>query len=325
MDIKDLLFIASGYKDKNRIPKILFGRADIIRIGDNIYDKKLIKINLKQILDDNLKFSLKAGDNIKIYTTDLFEDEPKVEIVGMVNNPGEYEIIEGMNLADLILMAGGFAGSTKNYKIEVSNTMYKGNEEFFSSSNSSTIENKKRIFCNHALKKIIFLNYIIKKDDFVSVFNKSQDSHQKITLNGEVVYPGTYVLQNKSSKLSNLLERAGGLTEYANDVSSFLLRNGEEIALRFDKIQKSKRSKYNIELIDGDIITFNRKTNIVKITGEVSSPGTFQYVKGVSAKDYIKLAGGFTKNSARFSALIKYPNGYSSKIGLFGDEKVLDG
>ena len=66
-------------------------------------------------------------------------------------------------------------------------------------------------------------------------------------------------MPDRESKLFDIIERAGGLTEYANEVASYLVRDGEKISLRLDKIQKSKRSKYNISLINGDIITFGRK------------------------------------------------------------------
>ena len=44
-----------------------------------------------------------------------------------------------------------------------------------------------------------------------------------------------------------------------------------------------------------------------------------------SSKDYIDLAGGFSKDASRQGATIIYPNGFSSKIGLFKDPMVMDG
>ena len=36
MDIRDILFMASGYTDKKRANKLLFGRADLLRIDSNL-------------------------------------------------------------------------------------------------------------------------------------------------------------------------------------------------------------------------------------------------------------------------------------------------
>ena len=43
-------------------------------------------------------------------------------------------------------------------------------------------------------------------------------------IEGEIKFPGQYVLNNKTTKLSEIIIRAGGLTDYANDVASFLVK-----------------------------------------------------------------------------------------------------
>ena len=58
-------------------------------------------------------------------------------------------------------------------------------------------------------------------------------------------------------------------------------------------------SRKNFSLMEGDLISIGSRPNLIKISGEVSTPGNYQYIKGKSFNDYIKSAGGLTKNAAR--------------------------
>ena len=42
--------------------------------------------------------------------------------------------------------------------------------------------------------------------------------------------------------------------------------------------------------MDGDVINISRRTNTITIIGAVNTPGTYQYINGFDAKDYIKMA-----------------------------------
>ena len=57
----------------------------------------------------------------------------------------------------------------------------------------------------------------------------------------------------------------------------------------------------------------------------MATPGVYQFVKGLSSKDYIDLAGGFSEDASKQGATIIYPNGFSSKIGILKDPIVMDG
>lgn len=50
----------------------------------------------------------------------------------------------------------------------------------------------------------------------------------------------------------------------------------------------------NMVLEDGDIVIVPQKTNVVRVSGEVFMTKALMYTPGLTAKDYIKQAGGFT-------------------------------
>ena len=75
MFLSDLLFIASGFEDKKQISKVFTGRADINRFNQDMISKTTIKLNLVNILNDDNDFSLKPGDEIVIYSDNLFKNK----------------------------------------------------------------------------------------------------------------------------------------------------------------------------------------------------------------------------------------------------------
>ena len=78
--------------------------------------------------------------------------------------------------------------------------------------------------------------------------------------------------------------------------------------------------------MEGDLISIGSRPNLIKISGEVSTPGNYQYIKGKSFNDYIKSAGGLTKNAARAATIIRLPNGRTKKMNIFSlSPKILDG
>ena len=82
MFLSDLLFIASGFEDKKQISKVFTGRADINRFNQDMISKTTIKLNLANILNDDNDFSLKPGDEIVIYSDNLFKNKKFVTIHG---------------------------------------------------------------------------------------------------------------------------------------------------------------------------------------------------------------------------------------------------
>ena len=111
-----------------------------------------------------------------------------------------------------------------------------------------------------------------------------------------VVY---YIIINSKEKISDIIERAGGILPQAQPESSIFRRNGVEIQLNISKIINSRKSKYDLELQDGDAILINKKTDLVSLEGEVRTPGLYKYLRGMRAYDLIKTGGGLSVNAEK--------------------------
>jgi len=62
-------------------------------------------------------------------------------------------------------------------------------------------------------------------------------------------------------------------------------------------IEKLRNSPYNILLEDGDKIYIPKKPGSVLVFGETYNPSALVYVKGMTVRDYLAMAGGLTKDA----------------------------
>ena len=96
--------------------------------------------------------------------------------------------------------------------------------------------------------------------------------------------------------------------------------------LSFNEVIKRPKSKSNLKLAPGDQIIIGTKPGLVKISGAVNSPGNYQFIKNKRFNDYVKLAGGYTKDASRLASYVVLPNGTSKKIKLLSiSPEIADG
>jgi protein involved in polysaccharide export with SLBB domain len=96
-------------------------------------------------------------------------------------------------------------------------------------------------------------NFVLKPFDNVSVYSLPGFEVQKtVKVEGEVIYPGYYTIQKKDEKISDLVNRAGGLTVFADVEGGSLKRDNAAIlgvdrakadtnAINRERIEKLKR------------------------------------------------------------------------------------
>lgn len=182
-------------------------RAEIIRLEPPDYRPKVIDFNLKEILDGTDPIELKPLDTIRIYGR-YEADAPLVFIKGEVIRPGEYPLEEGMTVAALVRMAGGFTRSALTNTADVS---------------SYVVEQGKKVRTEHveiAIAKALAgdksADIKLKPGDMVSIRQLAgwNDIGASITVGGEVRYPGAYSIE-EGERLSSVIKRAGGFRDTA--------------------------------------------------------------------------------------------------------------
>ena len=153
-------------------------------------------------------------------------------------------------------------------------------------------------------------------------------SNQKqVTISGEVLYPGRYVILSSNEKITDIIDRAGGLRPSAYPAASQYIRNGVRINTSWSDILKNAKSKLNFKVQEGDEIKIFPYPNVVKIEGEVNTSGIHKYISGKRLRHYINLAGGLNPNADKKNIWIEYPNGDSKKYKTWSifSPKIIDG
>jgi len=333
----DLIFMAGGYVDPAFKKRAYLERADLLRLNDDQITRSIFKFNLEKILNPkntSENFLIQAGDMIKIYQKDLFVKRERIRINGIISNPGEYEYKENMVLGDLIFESGGITTSQSKYKVEVSRLEIQDNSiDKYSTLETFYVDNKGitlDISLNNMMSKNISENgyYILKPNDIVSIRADPLLKNQKIIIiSGEVYYPGEYSILSPNERLTDIIDRAGGLLPNAYPDASIFSRRGIPVSIGLSEILKKPKSKLNFYVQDGDNLLVVEKPNIVSITGAVNKTGTFKFVPNENLNFYIKLSGGFKQNADKSNIWVEYPNGNSKvrkRFSLF-NVKITDG
>lgn len=129
---------------------------------------------------------------------------PLVYVSGEVKYPGVYPLVENAEASDLIAAAGGLKESAYLARAEITRTQVKGGEtvtEYVSFNLFDALMGKQ--------------NVPVKGRDSLNVFAiPDWQNTLEVTLEGEVRFPGKYTIR-RGETLTALIERAGGLTQYA--------------------------------------------------------------------------------------------------------------
>ena len=333
------------------------GRAVLHREREDL-TKEVIQVDLKNILNGTKPdIALKRNDQLYIPSIHDLQDVGTLTIFGEVARPGTFPFAENMTLEDLIIQAGGLLESASTVKVDVSRRI----KDSKSTEMTATIGE----MYTFALKDGFVVDgeagFILKPYDQVYVRRSPGYQPQvNVSVTGEILYDGTYALTSKSERLSDLVQKAGGVTPYAYVKGAKLMRkaNVEEIARMKDVLEMMQREMGNasmdslkleaatttysvgidleaalknpgsdadIVLREGDQLILPELVNTVKINGAVMFPNTVAYNKKMTVKDYISQAGGYANGARKTKAFIIYMNGQVAKVNGAGRGMVQPG
>lgn len=201
MTISDLLH---SYQDVLPEPA---DHAELVRLMPPDFRPRTINFSLRDALIGNSSFLLEPFDLIHVFGR--YEiDPPKVSIEGEVLRPGEYPMSQGLTVAGLVSMAGGFKRSAFQEEADLS---------------SYVIQNGQKVLTNHqdiAVEKALNgdkdADVLLKPGDVVSIRSLDgwQDIGASVKISGEIEHAGSYGIDN-GERLSSVLKRAGGFRESA--------------------------------------------------------------------------------------------------------------
>lgn len=301
-------------------------------------------INIGAILSgDAADVILQNEDQLIISSTKEITDKYTLSIFGDVVKPGQYPFSENETVEDLITEAGGLLESASLVNVEVARRIMTS-EDNPDGTKMATIH---QITLSDGLAIEGETGFKLRPYDIVSIHRNPDYQVQKyVYATGEVKYAGAYVLANKTERISDVIKRAGGLTEEANVNGAQLMRriSKKEHELQYKKLEtaataadsllimsdiektsylvginlkeilENPESGLDVELQEGDSLYIPKLNNTIKISGEVLMPNTVAFAKGKSASYYLNQAGGVTENGKKSKAYIVYANGQASML-----------
>ena len=214
MTIKSLLEKAQGLKEE-----AFAGRANIVRLREDL-TKEYLSVDLKAVLRGTENITLRKEDSLHVFSVLELREKSYVSITGPVKNPGDYPFEDSITLESLILQAGGFLENATPTNIEIGRRKQNINlgERGAPTSEVITIDMKKDL-------TKIGEDVLLKPFDVVSIkLDPAKVKQVTVRITGEVLYAGTYTLENPEERLSSVLKRAGGLLPYADISGARLIR-----------------------------------------------------------------------------------------------------
>lgn len=307
------------------------------------YTLELIQVDLKGILNGTVAdIELQKNDILTISNTNEIKRQGFITVVGEVVNPGEFRFAENTTIEDIILQAGGLLESASTAKVDVSRRIK--NPE--SVEDIDTISQLFTFAIDGDYNIIGDDNFILQPYDQIYVRRSPGYSAQHhVTVEGEVIFPGTYALRNKAMRLSDVIKMSGGVSSLAYVKGAKLSRkmNDDErkrlnaalgvlkstensegsndidtndeysVGINLEKALANPGSEADLILREGDVIIVPEYHNTVKISGCVLYPNTITYSPKLSVSDYVSQAGGYGFKAKKRRAYIVHMNGTVSK------------
>ena len=350
--VKDLIEKADGL-----LEYAFTNRAVLHREND---DKTLevISLNVKAIIDGTeADVTLRKNDVLFIPSKYDLEQKGTLEIRGEVYKPNVFPYAANTKLEDLIIMAGGLTESASTVRVDVTRRIIdrKGTKKQKEIAQTFSFGVKDGFVVEGEP------GFVLEPYDQVFVRRSPGYSEKvNVTVSGEVEFEGDYSLNVRNERLSDVLEKAGGLTEFAyiegarlerqmtpeeykqaQELMDMVASNNKvsgndsivvpqvsrtyPVGIDLKEILANPHSAIDPVLQDGDVIVIPQYMTTVSVSGSVRKPNSVVYDPKMKLKDYISEAGGYAERARKSGTFILYPNGHIKELGRNASAKDIIG
>lgn len=326
------------------LPEAFGGRVVVNREHPD-KTKEIFSLNLSEILEGKAPdFVLQNNDELFIASGFDLKDHGTISISGMVNAPGTFPFAENTTIEDVIILAGGLQDGASTARVDVTRRKKDSNGLVA----TSDIGELYTFPIKNGLVDDGDRTFVLEPYDEVVVHRSpSYNVQRHFTVTGEVNFPGRYSFTSREERISELVKKAGGLTEFAYSQGARLVRRAtaEElrqnsemltimeqkmdtldaqvhsvgsttftIAVDLSKALDHPGSDEDVVLREGDVLEIPSLSNFVRINGAVKYPTAVNYDHSMRGIDYIKAAGGYDETALRTKAYVVSVNGRAKKL-----------
>jgi protein involved in polysaccharide export with SLBB domain len=282
-------------------------RINIIRLRDNM-TTEVIPVDLAAILQGDQDIPLLKDDVVNISPISDLHEGYWLQIDGEVRKPGQFPFMENITMSDLILMAGGFKEPASLAQIEIARRVKNDTA-------TRSVNQIVKVFSFPISQDLKLTDsasrFVLKPFDVVSVRRSPGfGTPSMVRIDGEVLFPGSYSIITRQDRISDLIGRAGSITQKAWLKGTRLTRaDSKSIPVDLAKILKNPGSKDDLFLVGGDVFIIPIEIQTVKVTGEVMYPNTLPFQKGKGLRAYLNRSGGFSPDALKTHVYVINANG----------------
>ena len=350
--VKDLIEKADG------LLEYAFTNRGVLHRENDDKTLEVISLNVKAIIDGTeADVTLHKNDVLFIPSKYDLEQKGTLEIRGEVYNPNVFPYAANTKLEDLIIMAGGLTESASTVRVDVTRRIIdrKGTKKQKEIAQTFSFGVKDGFVVEGEP------GFVLEPYDQVFVRRSPGYSEKvNVTVSGEVEFEGDYSLNVRNERLSDVLEKAGGLTEFAyiegarlerqmtpeeykqaQELMDMVASNNKisgndsivvpqvsrtyPVGIDLKEILANPHSAIDPVLQDGDVIVIPQYMTTVSVSGSVRKPNSVVYDPKMKLKDYISEAGGYAERARKSGTFILYPNGHIKELGRNASAKDIMG
>jgi protein involved in polysaccharide export with SLBB domain len=287
----------------NLLPEYYGPSAELTRLIAPDFHSEVLYFDVGKALagDPKENLLLQEFDTVRLFSRWQMEEIPKVRVSGEVQRPGDYRLLKGMRVRDLVLQAGNVRLNALLKSADLVRVRHRGD---------SREGYRVTVDLAAALQGGPDRNLLLAPDDELIVRKAPlvPEPAYAVTVSGQVRRPGAYPL-HEGMTVRDLLAEAGGpvpikaylesaeitrLDVQGSSVRSYSMTVNLAAALKGEEANNSRLAPYD-ELIVRTVPAWMEETDRnVTIKGEVRFPGAYPIYKGERLSSVLERAGGFT-------------------------------
>lgn len=216
LKLSELITKAEGLRED-----AYYARGLIIRRMKDL-NRETVSFILSDVVEGKNDVELQREDSVVIQDIIGMREKRFVRIYGEVQRPGEFEFSENMNINDLVFLSGGLKEAASESYLEISR---RHNYQESTQDRNEMVKLYRFDIDRNLQFKENTKQFQLEPFDYVYVRRAPSYFEQKtVTIGGEVLYPGKYSISSKEERISDLIQRAGGLKTYAYVQGATLFR-----------------------------------------------------------------------------------------------------
>lgn len=265
---------------------------------------------------------LVESDEVTVYSLTAFRPPRQISVFGSVLRPGPLAFRDSMTLLDAVILAGGLRDEAYLLEAEISRLPQDRGDGLIAEVMRVRLDSTFVVDPSGYLVRpaaAAGANPILHPYDNIFIRRvPGWEVQRNVVISGEVRFPGRYTLTRRDERLTDLIERAGGVRATAYVLGAQLHRAVSRVGRVGIDVERAMRDpsfRDNVVLLEGDSIHVPPFQPIVVVEGEVNSPVGVAFTPGNNAGFYVNRAGGFSRNADRKRTYIVQPSGRVDRAG----------